>query len=274
MIKEIRRFLYATVLAFTATVLLSTPVYAVNPTWGWGGFTHTNFTTSTVVGMKTLDWPYWQNKVAWSGPDKGIAFVITVFTPYSEGFQGTGNPSFQIALLARQGTKLMDTIYELPGDTATTDICAQCSDGTATHTYEISRISNGWNLYMDGSLEAQRTCSCSNDNVDLTKNQMPIVMEVNTNLLQSDIDGNFQVSEGVTFNYEVAPVGSGTWLSIPHMFAYYTNTGSCTNTQVGSTVPPPWAAAQSVGPVQNVETGTIKYLTAAPCGGQFFTPTA
>src|SRR5437867_8803683 len=48
MMKEIRGFLYAVALAFTATMLLSTPVYAANPSWGWGGFTAKNFTTDTV----------------------------------------------------------------------------------------------------------------------------------------------------------------------------------------------------------------------------------
>ena len=271
--KEIRGFLYAAVLAFTAMVLLSTPVYAANPSWGWGGFTAPNFTTNTVVGMKTRDWPYWQNPVAWNGPNISIAFILTVFTPYSEGFQGSGNPSFQIGLRVEKGTKLMDIVYENPGDTTLTNICRKCSDGTTTHTYEISRITNGWNSYLDGSLEAQRICSCTNDAVDLNKNQMPIVMEVNTLVVQSDIDSNFQVSQGTAFYYEVSPVGSGNWLSIPHMFAYYTNTGGCTNTQVGNTVPPSWAAVNSIGPFANVETGTTTYLTATPCGGQFFLPT-
>ena len=276
--KGVRSFLCATALAFTAMILLSSPVYAASPSWAWGGFTATNFTTNEVVGMRANVWPYWQHPPGWTGwtaPDKSVVFPMTVFTPYSESFNGIGLPAFQIALLtahASPATPLMYIIVELPGDSAFRVICGLCVDGTVSHTYEISRTSSGWNLYLDGSLEREVTCSCTNDVVDLNRNQEPYAMEVSTGLQQSDIDNNIVTSQAQAFNYEASPVGSGTWPSIPHMYAYYYNTGNCTNTQVGDTIPPNWAAANANGPFQTVETATITNLSRILCGQQFFSP--
>lgn len=262
------------VAALAIAGLVLTPVYAASPTWGWGGFTATNFTTSTVVGMKTSDLPYWSNPVAWGGPDDGVAVILSIVTPYSAGFNGNGNVAWQVGLLARHNTKYMDTIYEDPGSTSLTDVCSMCLDGTTTHTYEISRVTNGWTSYVDGSSVQTTTGSAlTNDHVDLSYNQMPITMEVATGVSQSNIDGNFEVSEGVSFYYEVSPVGSGSWNSVPHMFAYYYNTGSCTDLQVGNTASPSWTATYSASAygTNNVETGTTTYLPSPPaCGSTFW----
>lgn len=270
--KGMTAFLGAMVLAFTLSSLFVPQVLAATPTWAVGGFTAKNFTTSTVVGMKTNDLPYWENPVAWGGPDKGIAFVLTVLSPYGEG-KGQ-NPGWQIGLLARQGTKYMDTFFQNPGDSGLTDVCNECLDGTTTHTYQISRISNGWTSYMDGSSVQITTGSVfSNDYVDMNYNQMPVSMEVAVSITQANIDNNFQVSEGVSFYYEVSPVGSGTWNGIPHMYAYYTNGYTCTNFQVGSNTPPTWAVAYTAAPygVKNVEMGTTTYLPITyNCGSQFY----
>jgi hypothetical protein len=47
--------------------------------FAWGNFTATSFdSTHTVVGIAADVTPYYKNPVAWTGPDKSLAFVTTI----------------------------------------------------------------------------------------------------------------------------------------------------------------------------------------------------
>ncbi len=264
-----RSFIYAIALALVFFSFSATPVFASN-SWAEGGYVdHTNFTSSTVVGLKITDWPYWSQQVAYGGPDNSIAFLLNVFSVWGDGH--ASNPAWQVGLLARYNTRYMDTVIMNPGDTGLTVTCTKCLDGTTSHTFEISRVTNGWTSYVDGASQQTTTGTpLANDNVKSADDQQPVSMEVASGVAKTSIDGNFRIAEGSFFYYEVSPVGSGTWLSIPHMYAYYTNTSGCANTIIGNVNAPTWAAVNSNGFVNDIETGTTTYLTAASCGSQFF----
>src|SRR5216683_5997749 len=98
--------------AILATILLgsaATPVFALS--WAWGNSTATNFTTSTVVGLRAGIWPYWKNppcpSCPWQGPDQTLGFFLTVFSPDSIS-RGTATHAWQIGLRARSNSVMMD----------------------------------------------------------------------------------------------------------------------------------------------------------------------
>jgi hypothetical protein len=258
--------LEAIVFVFVATGPFAAPVYA--NTFAWGQFTSTNFTSNTVVGLKASSEPYFYYQSAWSGPDKSILFVLTVFSNYGLNHYSS-NPGWQILLLARYNTKLMDIAVQNPGDSSFTVTCVECKDGTVFHTYQISRVTNGWTSYMDGVSSQTTTCTClASDEVDLAYNQEPLAFEGVNTLTQSQIDTYLGYGYSYQFHYQVSPVGTGSWYSIPHVYAFYTNTNfSCTDTNIGNTNAPTWAAVNTNGRY-DLDTlhGTTTHLTRLSCG--------
>jgi hypothetical protein len=165
----------------------------------------------------------------------------------------------------------MDQVYQLPGQTSLTDICAQCSRGDYDHRFQIARITNGWALSIDGVNIVTETGGggLSTDYVDQRYNQQPLTLEALSTLAQSAIDNSFKVSQSNGIFEQQSPVGTGTWLQIPHGYAYYTNTGyTCTNSNVGTTNPPSWAAVggYSSGGNDYTQIGTTTNVGKLACG--------
>lgn len=241
------------------TLMLSgaaTPAFAANV--AWGAYSDHSFYGNTAEGVQGVVTPYYANQVAWGGSDKELAFVDTAITSTSH----TRSPTYayQTGLLARANTKYMDSILQFPTDSSLTDVCNSCLDGTQQHILQVQRITNGWQLNIDGSSVGSETGgSLSGDYIYQSWHQIPLVLEAVGTIAKSDIDNNFQYALG-DIDYENWPVGSGSWSDFPHGNSYISLSSTCVELSIGGSNAPSWVVVQATG--SDFYMGTSTYLTS------------
>jgi hypothetical protein len=235
----------------------ATPVLAGNV--AWGAYSAHSFYTGTAEGVQGVVTPYWENAVAWGGSDKEIAFVTTAITFDSHTVSPTY--AYQTGLLARYNTKDMDSILQFPGDSSLTDVCNECLDGTHQHILQVERISNGWQLNIEGSSVGSQTgVGLSNDYIYQSWHQIPLALEAAGSVAKSDVDNNFEYSLGL-IDYENSPVGSGSWSAFPHGYSYISLSSTCVELSVGGSNAPAWSVVQAATGF-DFYMGTTTYLTS------------
>jgi hypothetical protein len=226
----------------------------------WGNILDRNFTTDIVYGLRTSGKPYYGSSVTSTLPNNCCAFVFTVVSEYwwQQGWFG-----YQIALVSRANTRMMDVYVQHPTWGAAVRTCELCKDGTLNHEWKIARTNYpGWTLYMDGSSSMSDNCACfSTDKVHKGIRQIPWAFEGIGNPTQANIDNNFRSGRTTTLSYQ-RQIGSGTWYSVAHAKAYY----HCFfpvcdhDFEIGDTEPAAWASVgKSDGPFKT-EVGTTTYV--------------
>jgi len=260
-------------LGLIAAMLMIAPfpfAHATSSTEAWGVFFGTSFYSGTAVGLQEQAVPY-EVAGSWGGTDSILSFVLTAFTPCSLAYT-SGNIAYQIGLVVRHGTDLMDVGVETPGQTSVTITCSECANGDRSQDLSIPRISNGWDLDLNGSSSVTITGGCvTSDKIDQSYDQPLFVIEALTTVTESQIYDNFAFGNGLS-TYEQSPVGSGTWATPTDGYAFYSNpSGSCTNLGVGTNTPPSWASSTGTLVDGYVDIGTTDSFSGTSCGNTIWT---